>query len=78
MQEVIMYRNPIEAAVWSAIMNGSFLPVIAGVLVFFIVFVGFERVLNKGRNFGKNVRINTNIALILGTVCSFITMFWMA
>lgn len=78
MQEVIMYRNPIEAAVWSAIMNGSFLPVIAGVLVFFVVFVGFERVLNKGRNFGKNVRINTNISLILGTVCSFITMFWMA
>lgn len=78
MQEVIVYRNPIEAAVWSAIMNGSFMPVIAGVLVFFVVFVGFERVLNKVRNFGKNVRRNTNISLILGTVCSFITMFWMA
>lgn len=26
MQEIIVYRNPLEAALWSAIMDGSFFP----------------------------------------------------
>lgn len=39
MQSIIVYRNPLEAAMWETIMSGSFFPVIVGVIVFFAVFI---------------------------------------
>ena len=39
MQSIIVYRNPIEAAFWEGVTNGSFFPVICGVVVFFAVFL---------------------------------------
>lgn len=47
MQEIIVYRNPLEAAMWHGIMDGSFFPVIVGVLVFFAVFLGLNALLEK-------------------------------
>ena len=43
MQEVIVYRNPAEAALWSAFMDGTFLPIIVGALVFLIAIVVFDK-----------------------------------
>lgn len=31
MQEIIVYRNPLEASIWNGVMDGTFLPVLAGV-----------------------------------------------
>ena len=53
MQEIIVYRNPLEAALWSAIMDGSFFPAIVGVVAFFCVFLAVNQVLNKGRQQSK-------------------------
>ena len=39
MQEVIVYRNPLEAAFWYGVMDGSFFPIIVAVVVFFAVFL---------------------------------------
>lgn len=50
MTEIIMYRNPLEAAVWGALMNGDgsgvmiFLFVLAMGLLWAGVYVGYERV----------------------------------
>ena len=77
MQEIIVYRNPLEAALWSAIMDGSFFPVIVGVVAFFCVFLAVNRVLNKGRSWGKNVKRNTNIALGVGALSAVLVIFFM-
>ncbi len=77
MQEIIVYRNPLEAALWSAIMGGSFFPVIVGVVAFFCVFLAVNRVLNKGRSLGKNVKRNTDIALGVGVLSAVAVIFFM-
>lgn len=77
MQEIIVYRNPMEAALWNTIMSGDFFPVIVGVAVFFLVFLGANRILNKGRLFGKTVTRNTNIALGLGALVGVATIYFM-
>lgn len=77
MQEIIVYRKPMEAALWNTIMSGDFFPVIVGVVVFFLVFLGANRILNKGRVIGKTVARNTNIALGLGTLLGFAAIYFM-
>ena len=77
MQEIIVYRNPLEAALWSAIMDGSFFPVIVGVVAFFCAFLAVDRVLNKGRSWGKSAKRNTNIALGVGALSSVLVIFFM-
>lgn len=77
MQEIIVYRNPMQAALWHTIMSGDFFPVIVGVVVFFLVFLGANRILNKGRVVGKTVSRNANIALGLGTLLGFATIYFM-
>lgn len=77
MQEIIVYRNPMEAALWNTIMSGDFFPVIVGVAMFFLMFIGANRVLNKGRVFGKTVARNTNIALGLGALAGAATIYFM-
>ena len=77
MQEIIVYRNPLEAALWSAIMDGSFFPVIVGVVAFFCAFLAVNRVLNKGRSWGKNAKRNTNIALGVGVLSAVAVIFFM-
>jgi len=78
MQEIIIYRNPVEAVMWNAIMDGSFFPVIAGVVVFFCVFLAANQLLNKGRSYGKNVPRNTNIALVIGVVAGIAAVLFLA
>lgn len=46
MQEIIVYRNPAEAAFWQLMSNGEFFPIIVGAAVAIIVFgciLHFER-----------------------------------
>lgn len=42
MQEIIVYRNPLEAAMWNGIMSGEAFPFMVGLFVFFVstVFLG--------------------------------------
>lgn len=77
MQSIIVYRNPLEAAMWEGIMSGSFFPVILGVVVFFCAFLAMNQLLNKGRTYGKFVGRNANIALAVGAVAGFATIYFM-
>lgn len=51
MQEVIVYRNPAEAAFWSMMTDGSMVPIAAGALAAVVVFLLTNRVLVGRRMF---------------------------
>ena len=89
MESIIVYRNPVEAMVWQSIMNGDFVPVGTGLLVFFFSFLILNRLLEKPvlwfqRNFLKStVRSYRNpgamylsmaIAIVLG--CATTWRMW--
>lgn len=76
MQSVIVYRNPLEAMMWEGLMNGSFFPIIVGVVVFFCVFLLLNKILNKGRVIGKTVARNTNISLFIGAVAGVASIIY--
>jgi hypothetical protein len=78
MQSIIVYRNPLEAAMWEGIMGGNFFPVIVGVIVFFAVFLAANRFIVE-RYWGWNSRdVPTYVALAIGAVIGIATIFFMA
>jgi hypothetical protein len=46
-QSIIVYRNPLEKALWENLMNGQFIPIFAACLVFLVVLVGLLAALDK-------------------------------
>ncbi len=46
MQEVIVYRNPMEAAIWNGIMNSDF-PIILFCVLMLVISVGLFALQNK-------------------------------
>jgi zinc transporter ZupT len=71
--QVIVYRNPLEAAVWDLFMNSTnTFPLIASVVVFFIVFMVLDS------NFPGTQKIQkyrNNIMLALSVIAGF-AMGW--
>lgn len=54
MQEIIVYRNPAEAAMWNALSNAdNIFPVIVGVAVFFAVFITLNNLIAEKKPFKK-------------------------
>ena len=52
MQEVIIYRNPLEAAIWSSLMNGGFVVVLVFILAALVgvgVYTQIERLVSRSR-----------------------------
>jgi len=47
MQEIIVYRNPAEAAFWNLASNGQFFPIIAGIVVGLIVMLVLNHIATK-------------------------------
>ena len=79
MQEVIVYRNPMEAAMWHFVMSADFFPVICGIVVFFVVMLTAHKLISKRYgDYGKRGRISTNISLVLAAVCGIGTIWYMA
>lgn len=77
-QSIIVYRNPLEAAMWEGLMDGSIFPVIVGVIVFFAVFLTVNRFVVE-RYWGWNSRdVPTYTALAISAVIGIATIFFMA
>lgn len=70
MQEIIVYRNPLEASIWNGIMDGTFLPVLAGALVFLIAIVLFDK-----KSSYRNKQKYFTIYLVISTVLGFGTAY---
>jgi len=79
MQEIIVYRNPMEAMFWGAMSNGSLFPFIVGVLVFLFVLLSTNAVCNKlwGRGFGRKAAMRTNLCLAIGVIAGLFTVWKM-
>jgi hypothetical protein len=63
-QSIIVYRNPLEQQIWE---GGIIFPVIAGVVVFFIVFMTLEKLLRMSKlpMFVPAYTQLTNLALLV-------------
>ena len=76
--EVIVYRNPLEAAMWHAVMAGEFFPIIAGIVVFFAVFLSVNTVMVwKWGSWGKGAAQRSYGALAIGAVVGILTIWKM-
>ena len=76
MQEIIVYRNPMEAAMWHSLSNGELFPVLCGIIVFFATFLFTNAVMNKiWGSWGKAAAMRTNAALVFGAL-SGIMVIW--
>lgn len=78
MQEIIVYCNPLEAAFWNAVSTAEFLPVIAGIAVFFAVFLVLNAVCRRmWGNWGRRAALHTNISLALAALAGVFTVWKM-
>lgn len=73
MQEIIVYRNPMEAAFWQLVMSGQFAIIIMGAIVALAFFLGAHRILERRvqwQNRGKlsNVLLAVSAVIWIGTV----------
>lgn len=87
MQEIIVYRNPLEKAMWDAASSGDFMPVIFGIGTFVIIFLMLDRIasplsriLQKKFHYPyyKVLNIMTRINLLISAVigCFIIWKTW--
>ena len=77
MQEVIVYRNPAEAALLQLLGSANLFPVICGIFVFFVVFITTLNLFTGKYSNGKRGKIATNVSLVLGVVSGAATIWWM-
>lgn len=47
MQQIIVYRNPVEAAMWNSVTSAEFVPIMCGIIAFFVVFLITQAVFDK-------------------------------
>jgi hypothetical protein len=79
MQEIIVYRNPLEAAMWSSFMSGDFFPVMVGIAVFFAVFLVSNAVCVKiWGQWGDAAKRGSYVSLALGAAAALATIWKMA
>lgn len=78
MQEIIVYRNPAEAAFWNTIMSAdNIFPIIAGVVVFFAVLLITDSLVRKSKIRAIYTLSNSYVSLIVGAICGIFTAWYM-
>ena len=76
MQQIIVYRNPMEAAFWDMMSGGTFFPVIVAIVVFFAVFLTADRFVVE--RFPRRTRGTvTNINLVVSGLVGIGVAVWM-
>lgn len=76
MQEVIVYRNPAEAAFWGAIMSPTTPFIVIAVVVFFAVLLSLDSLMRNSKN--KTIRGwgNTSAPLVIAAGAAFGVLFY--
>ena len=78
MQEIIVYRNPLEAAIWQGLKGGEFIPVFGGIGVFFAVFLLSNAVCDKlWGSWGEAAKWRTYGCLALGAAAGVVAVWKM-
>lgn len=78
MQQIIVYRNPAEAAFWDMIMSSTNLfPIMVGIVVFFNVLIFSTYLVRKSKQkMIYNLR-NSYFPLIVSAICGIFTVWYM-
>ena len=74
-QSIIVYRTPLEQQMWEALMNGQLFPIIVGTIVFFIVFLIANGVMNKFIHGAWRKAWVSYVALGIGTFSGFFVAY---
>lgn len=81
MQEIIIYRNPLEAAMWQAMSGGQLFPIAVGLVVFFAVFLAVNPLIERfaPRKYSGRVHkdLRSNTALAVAAVAGVLTIYSM-
>lgn len=78
MQQIIVYRNPAEAAFWDMIMSSpNLFPIMVGIVVFFNVLIFSTYLVRKSKQkMIYNLR-NSYFPLIVSAICGIFTVWYM-
>lgn len=81
MQQIIVYRNPLEAAFWNSVSGGQLFPILVGVVVFFAVFLTLNKLVEVVLHipsWGRKAAVATNIELALAAAvaCGVAYALW--
>ena len=77
MHQIIVYRNPAEAAFWNLMSDGSLFPITCAIVIFFIVFMAINQIaMMKWTSFNiPKWMITANLAMSFAT--SVFTVWYM-
>jgi hypothetical protein len=69
-QTIIMYRNPLEQAMWESVMSGGgqFVPIVTGGVVFLMVVIGMSVAFDHIYGAWTRPKWATHVAFIAGFV----------
>lgn len=79
MQQIIVYRNPAEAAFWNTIMSAdNIFPIFVGVVVFFAVLLITDSILYKSKHrVTYTILRHSYFSPIVGAICGIFTVWYM-
>jgi len=77
MQEIIVYRSPVEAAMWQMMSGGEFFPVFAGAIVGVLAVVLAARIFDKVLGTFRQPKWASNLTLVVGAVAWVTTTYLM-
>lgn len=78
MQQVIVYRNPAEAAFWDLMTNSpNMFPISVGIVMFFVAMIVSDRILRGSKYRAVRQFGNSYASLVIGTVIGFLTTWYM-
>jgi hypothetical protein len=77
MQEIIVYRNPLEAQFWGALSSGQLFPIIIGVIVAVAMVVIAEWAFGKIFGVHRRPKWTSNASLFIGAFVGIFTSYFM-
>ena len=81
MKEFIVYRNPLEAAIWGSLSNGGLFPILVAMFVAVVVIVVGICLVDRyvARSYGKTQKHKrwSNAVLVLGAVAAALVLWVM-
>lgn len=77
MQEIIVYRNPLEAQLWGALSSGQLFPIIVGVIVTVAAVVIAEWAFGKIFGVYRRPKWTSNASLLIGAFAGIVTSYFM-